>query len=173
MKMADKSSLEMQVKSLENAMGAIVKAFKDLKSHVKALEEKVEKDKDQEIRDIMNSQKMLEELISANSKDINIVNDEIKKIQSEKVEANLAKEKVKMENLKKKCKYFNKGHCKFKTECKFLHPSENCGKYMEGDKCDQKACNARHPKVCKWLQGRSGCRRQNCDYLHVTLVRDD
>ena len=31
----------------------------------------------------------------------------------------------------------------------------------------------RHPKPCKWDQGRGGCRRQDCDYLHVTLARDD
>ena len=70
------------------------------------------------------------------------------------------KEKKKVENMKKKCKYFNKGHCKIKSDCKFSHPNEICQIYLAGEKCDQKSCNNRHPKVCKWLQGRSGCRRQ-------------
>ena len=39
--------------------------------------------------------------------------------------------------------------------------------------CDKKACKNRHPEVCKWLEARNGFKRQNCDYLHVTLVHDD
>ena len=58
-------------------------------------------------------------------------------------------------------------------DCKFSHPSEICKIYLKGEKCDLKSCDDRHPKVCKWLQGRIGCRRQECDYLHVTLVHDD
>ena len=45
--------------------------------------------------------------------------------------------------------------------------------YWEGGKCAQKSCENRHPKICKWSQGKSGCKRHNCDYIHVTLVRDD
>ena len=32
----------------------------------------------------------------------------------------------------------------------------------------------RHPKMCKWLKSRNGCRRNtDCDYLHVTLAEAD
>ena len=93
--MADKNSLESQVKNLEKGMGTIVKAFKDLKATVKALEEKVQKDvkaleekvegaQNHEVREIIKSQKMLEELISANSNNIKSIDQEIKKLQSEK-----------------------------------------------------------------------------------------
>ena len=173
MKMADKNALEMQVRSLETAMGTIVKAFKDLKSHVKALEDKVEQSQNQEVREIMNSQKVLEELISEKSNDIKNIEMEIKKIQSEKLEAAPGNEKKNIAKVEKKCNYFNKGYCKYKTDCKFTHPSEICKTYIEGGRCDQKSCNDRHPNVCKWLRGNSGCRRQNCEYLHVTLARDD
>ena len=89
MKMANKSGLETQVKSLESAMGAIVKAFKEMKSHFKALEEKVEEAQNHEVREIIKSQKMLEELISANSNDIKSIDQEIKKLKTEKLEADL------------------------------------------------------------------------------------
>ena len=73
----------------------------------------------------------------------------------------------------KKCKYFDRGHCKFKLECKFSHPTETCKTYLEGQKCERNVCKMRHPKECKWYQGRTGCKRQGCDYLHVTLARGD
>ena len=48
-----------------------------------------------------------------------------------------------------------------------------CKMYLQGGQCTQKSCIDRHPKTCKWLKSNSGCKRQNCDYLHVTLVGDD
>ena len=90
-----------------------------------------------------------------------------------KAETNKKNDVHKKEEVGKKCKYFNSGHCKYKSECKFSHPKEICKAYLEGRKCNQKTCLSRHPKACKWSQGRSGCRRQNCDYLHVTLALDD
>ena len=41
-----------QVKSLEKSMGTLVKAFKELKSTVKTLEDKVNQPKNKEIQDI-------------------------------------------------------------------------------------------------------------------------
>ena len=57
-------------------------------------------------------------------------------------------------------------------ECRFRHSNQICRTHIEGGKCDTNACQDRHPKVCKWwLQG--DCGRNNCEYLHVTLVHDD
>jgi hypothetical protein len=41
--MAGTNPVEIQVKTLEKGMGTIVKAFKELKANMKALEEKVDK----------------------------------------------------------------------------------------------------------------------------------
>ena len=73
----------------------------------------------------------------------------------------------------KKCRYFNRGHCKTKSECKFSHPTEICPIYLEKGKCEGKNCPRRHQKVCKWLKTATGCRRQDCDFLHDTIARDD
>jgi hypothetical protein len=34
-------------------------------------------------------------------------------------------------------------------------------------------CKERHPKVCKWFVKEVGCKRENCDFLHVTLATND
>ena len=72
----------------------------------------------------------------------------------------------------KKCKYFDKGYCKYKLECKFAHSGEICKTHLEGRKCKENSCKDRHPKVCKWWM-KGGCRRTDCEYLHVTLIHDD
>ena len=164
----------MQVKDLEKTLVTIVKAFKDLKASVKALEEKSTKSHDEEIQELFNRQKTLEAVIEANSDAIKRIDVEILNIKNDKAKADISDKNVKeVTNKDKKCKYFDKGYCKYKSECKFAHPDKICKDYLEGRKCDLKTCKARHPKVCKWSQQRSGCRRQNCDYLHVTLARDD
>ena len=172
MKMASENSLEGQLKTLERSMGTLVKAFKELKSNVKALEDKVDKSINGEVIEIKRNQKMLEDLIKGNSDAIKLIDDAILELRNENSKAK-EEEIKKTETFVKKCKYFNSGYCKFKTDCKFLHPKEICTIYLEGGECDRKLCKNRHPKVCKWLQGKSGCQRNDCDYLHVTLARDD
>ena len=41
--------------------------------------------------------------------------------------------------------------------------------YLEGYKCNQRECEKRHPKSCKWIEGSRGCKRQNCAYLHTVI----
>ena len=111
-----------------------------------------------------------EEVIIPNSNAIKQIDEEIIRLQTDKIKADTTKNDT---NEVKKCRYFNRGHCKFKLECRFSHPTEICTKILEERKCEQHLCKMRHPKTWKWDQGRSGCRRQDCDYLHGTLARDD
>ena len=67
----------------------------------------------------------------------------------------------------KSCRYFNRGHCRSKNECRFAHPSQICSKYVQEGKCEGQSCADRHPKLCIWMKATNGCRRQNCDFLHV------
>ena len=96
----------------------------------------------------------------------------LKKAQDEAHEKACADALKEAENKVKQCRYNNKGYCKYKLKCKFEHSKEVCQYYLKGEKCTKKSCKQRHPKVCKWWQG-GGCKRQNCDYLHVTLASDD
>lgn len=172
--MGVKIPLELQVKELGKSMVTIVKALKDLKASVKALEDKTPKSHDEDIKELVDSQKILQQIIEANSDAIKRIDAEIVNFKNDKSKADSSEiDDNKVEKKSKKCKYFNGGHCKYKSECKFSHPKDTCKLYLEGRKCDQKVCNQRHPKVCKWSQGSSGCKRHDCDYLHVTLACDD
>jgi hypothetical protein len=97
-----------------------VKAFKDLKSYVKALEEKSTISHDEDIQELMNRQKPLEEIIEANS-------DAIKRIDAEILNIKNDKNDKEAEKKDKKCKYFDRGHCKYKTECTFSHKDKTGG----------------------------------------------
>ena len=75
----------------------------------------------------------------------------------------------------RKCRYYDRGHCKYKLRCRYFHPRGICQAYFENGKCDRKNCMERHPKTCKyWLKSKGGCKRETtCDFMHVTLARDD
>ena len=170
-KMTEKVSLELQVRALEKNMGLIVKAFKEFKVSMDALEKKVDKHQEEEIQELIKTQKMLNDIVVSNSEAIKSIDSEIKMLEAAKVESK--KEEDITKALKaKKCKYFDRGYCKYKFECKFVHHGEICKTYLEGKKCNDKNCKNRHPKVCKWWL-RGECGRNNCEYLHVTLVHDD
>ena len=70
-------------------------------------------------------------------------------------------------NTKIKCKFYNRGYCREKSECKFSHLNEICQQYYEFGVCEEgRGCKERHPNKCKfWLKG--DCwRGENCLYLH-------
>ena len=77
-------------------------------------------------------------------------------------------EREKTQLKKRKCRYFNRGFCKYKERCKFYHSPVICKEYLEEGMCKKVACSQRHPKVCKYWSGRpEGCRRDDsCQYLH-------
>ena len=54
----------------------------------------------------------------------------------------------------KKCRYYNKGYCKYAKKCRYFHPKNVFLKHMQDKRCFQKGCSGRHPEVCKgsWVQ---------------------
>ena len=74
----------------------------------------------------------------------------------------------------KKCRYFNRGYCKYKHKCKYLHPKEMCREYLVSGTCGNVECCKRLPRVCKWIESNEGCKRNSeCDYLHVTIANEE
>ena len=65
--MAGKTSLEDQVKALQRQFGGIVKLVKDLKGTVEALQEKSVPKEVEEIKEILDAQRIVDEIIVANS----------------------------------------------------------------------------------------------------------
>ena len=79
------------------------------------------------------------------------------------------KDKVMDVILKKKCRYDDKGYCKYQKKCKFQHSGKTCDQFLKDGKCDSgQSCQDRHPKDCKfWQRDTGGCKRdQLCKYLH-------
>ena len=185
-----KVSIDEEVKTLKKHFGGIIATVKALKETVERLEKKMSKDENNEIKDIMETQRVIEEVIVANGDAIKRIDREIKKISKEASKdisdpkesrktqpdavQNRASEKdiVNADDLLvsrkklKRCRYNNRGYCKYKNKCRFTHVNEVCHDYLKHKKCDKKECEGRHPKACKWDQ-QSGCRRGvDCQYLH-------
>lgn len=172
-----KIALEDQIKTLHKHFTAIVVTVKDLKSSMVALEKKVDAHETKEIENILQSQKHLEDMIKENKQAIQLIDEEFVKVSQVKEVAKEQKKTCKSdteENRKMKCRYYNRGYCKYKLKCKFSHVRENCAGYLESGKCEAKDCPYRHQKQCKWLSTPIGCRRGvKCEYLHVTLASEE
>ena len=184
--MAKKIALEDQMKELEKQFWGIVKLVKILKSNLESLEKKISNQENDEIREIIETQKVIDEVIVANSDAIRRMDKEIKDITDHRLEAStkinletsksnekgheepIQDQKEKNQVKRKRCKHFNKGHCKYSNRCRNSHPTEVCGTYLGSGKCDQRSCQDRHPKICKWWLGNSGCRRN--DMIIVLMV---
>lgn len=175
---AVKVTLEDEVKTLQKHMGLIMKTVKDLKGTVEASEKKTKDN--EEIKEIIKTQKVIEEVLAANSAAIKRIDREIVEITSKKsvppVDASTdSKDEVKeVDNVKKakrKCRYFNGGYCKYKQKCRYTHPKDICEEFIKNQRCDNKECSYRHPRECKWDRRNGGCKRnEECAYLHVRNV---
>ena len=109
--MADKVSLELQVKGLEKNMAAIIKAFKGFKVSLDALEKKVNKHQEEEIKELIKTQKMLNDIVVSNSEAIKQIDIEIKRLENEREAAKVDSKKDEDDTRAikaKKRKYFNK-----------------------------------------------------------------
>ena len=161
--------MEEEIKSLQKHMAGLVRTILDLKSKVESLEERVEGNKTDDLEELIQKQKRVDEAIGANSAAIMKIDEEIKVLStSTKQPASEANNNEYKERRGRKCRYYNRGHCKQKSFCEFTHPRDICQSYLEGKKCEMKQCKNRHPKVCKyWSKSKAGCRREGfCDFLH-------
>ena len=124
------TTLEEQVKTLQRHFESMIVTMKDLKCSVDRLEKKVDEAENKEIKDIIEQQKVMGKVIAANAEAIKRLDEELIK----KREGNVVKENRKdtnemngkNENNEKKktkiCRYFNRGYCKYKSKCRFVHP---------------------------------------------------
>ena len=179
--MANKCALEQEVKAMKKHFGGLLALVKDLKAEVENVKKKLEPNKNPEVKKIIEKQKLLNELIVANTESIKKIESEMKEIQKKgnvippiiEKEVDEAKNVAGSNLAIKKCRYFDKGYCKYAKKCRYLHPKEICKTHIENMKCKVKECSRRHPKACKWYQREVGCTRLNCEYLHFTLAETE
>ena len=66
------------------------------------------------------------------------------------------------------CKYNQRGHCKYKQECRNKHENKLC---PEESKCKHKECSMRHPKLCRNYFREGICRYGgDCSYKHEKVI---
>ena len=63
-----------------------------------------------------------------------------------------------------KCKYYNKGYCKNRSECKFYHPTSDCKEQFENRKC-----KFRHRNICRYKQYCYHYMKGQCEYIHAPM----
>ena len=126
---------------------------------------------------LMEKQRAVDEALAANSAAINEIEEEMKMLikKPHKRGSPDGNEDYNIERKIHKCRYYDRGHCKYKRGCKYFHPRDICKYYLDNGKCMEKSCVDRHPKVCKfWSKSKAGCKRgQACDFIHVTLAQHD
>ena len=72
-----------------------------------------------------------------------------------------------------KCKYNNRGYCRKKQQCKYLHSNTVCEKHIKGEVCENNHCSLRHPRKCFFFRMKSGCRfGLSCQYVHENNDKD-
>ena len=121
---------------------------------------------------LVNQMKNLSDQQSVIAYHIEEVNNAIKILHSN-LENNSRERNVQNENLEsrskrmKKCGHFNRGYCRSKEDCPYLHPKNHCLQ----KECDEKRCKNRHIKDCtNWSN--SVCRFGGlCEYKHDRLKK--
>ena len=132
--METKDSLEEQIKALQRQMGGIAKLLKDLKSRVESLDKKDQESANKEIQEIIDAQTVMDEIIVANADAIKRMEKEIMEIFTKKAMDKVIGDVIEKESsendkvikVKKKCRYFNHGFCKYKFKCRYYHPDKIC-----------------------------------------------
>ena len=79
---------------------------------------------------------------------------------------NETKSTKKIEKHNIKCKWFNRGYCRMKSQCEFYHSPNVCTEIKNNKECLDKDCRDKHPKDCKnWMKGE--CKfNAICEYKH-------
>ena len=158
-------------------MAGLVRTIIDLKARLESVEKKVEESKKDDLEGLIGKQIAVDEAIATNSAAILKIEEEIKVLSCDpnKMGTTNNNERRSFDKKIRKCRYYDRGYCKYKCDCNYFHSKNICKDYLENGKCENKSCMERHPKVCKfWLKSRAGCKRDAaCDFLHVTLAQQD
>ena len=160
-----KVSVEEEFSTLKKHFGGIVATVKALMEKVESLEKKLVPKETDEIKELLDKQKVIEEGIATNETALSRIDKEIENLAHKVNASNDRKETLRSTGVGiKMCRYYNGGYCKYKGNCKFGHSEDICKKHLENGACGDRGCTSRHPKRCN----KSGCTRPNCAYLHDT-----
>ena len=185
-----------QIDELLENQNSIVGAVKNLNERLEAIEKKMDDESIKNMKDILEGQALIDEVIVKNTDDIALMKkikqenkDAIKSLEAkiDKLDKEIEKrntsdqdnesknQNVEDKNLEKNmimCRYYNRGHCKKKSQCSYIHPRNICKFFWKDGKCEIRDCCSRHPKNCRY--NKKGCfRGLDCDYLHYEFQNEN
>ena len=149
----NKVSLEEEFNILKKHFGGFIATVKALKETVDTLQKKLASKETDGIQEILDKQKAVEEGIATNANALKRIDGELEKLTKMEKEASQntsehvhgdVKDMVPHKKKPKKCRYFDRGYCKYKTKCRFTHMLGLCSQYLQIGKCERKECDQRH-----------------------------
>ena len=168
-KLVDKvKSMEDRILKLENINICILfEKIKPFEQRLVTVETEQAKDYvlkkpfDEQTISLNNTYNVFEEWISSNKDSIVKLELDLENLKTIKLDESAKANKNKVN----RCKWWNRGFCKYKKDCPDLHPQEICS---EGQ-CESKECEKRHPNTCKnWKKG--FCKfLEQCEFSHPIL----
>ena len=152
----------------------ILEAVANLNERLAKIEEKIDNQNVDEVKEILNSQAIIDKIIVKNSDDILQIqkvkeeNADILKGLKERIDIldDEAKEIIREKKETYRCRYHNRGYCKNKGLCLFFHPTEICPAFLRDGKCLLINCSSRHPKTCKFWKRGYCYRGEECAFNH-------
>ena len=182
-KMIDKKVIRFNLKKkmnlLENKFELLINQIKGINKRISTIEEDMEQNNNsKEVKEIIKLQPIMDEIIVANSDAIKIIKSEVENIKQNKKDNE--KTHQTLENISKnnqvkgiKCKYNDRGYCRNKQQCKYLHSNIVCEKRTKGEVCENNYCSFRHPRKCQFFKIKNGCRFGiSCQYVHENNEKD-
>ena len=95
-----------------------------------------------------------------------IINTKNKVIES--LKDNLNKDKNMEVQTSSRCRYWNRGFCREGDKCHYIHKEEDCKEYLKRQICEDRKCEGRHRRLCRYYNSPKGCyRKDSCQYLHI------
>ena len=132
---------------------------------------------DKEVFDVLSEViKICDYVVTNDTEDREIVTKTCNTMKSTLENLGIVKNKnVMYEAPSKKCRYYNRGYCKFHDQCNFFHSSSICEQFQQEGMCRKKGCRERHPRNCRyWTKNPEGCKRNElCQYMHVPSKKYD
>ena len=180
--MENKNRKDQIEEVLEN-QNYILDAIKNLNERLVVIEENVDDDKLKYLKEIIESQSMIDEILVRNSDDVALMQkakvktdeslrelDSKIKVLDKELEMKYPQRETTnedepdiMENIV--CRHHNGGFCKHRSWCRYKHPLKVCESFLKDGKCNDEKCSSRHPKICRYQM--DGCSRgDSCAYLH-------
>ena len=128
--------MEEEMKTLKRHVGGLVKNLLNLQSKVETMQKKLEDKFTKDVKTILEKQKILDKAIADNSAAITKIDNEIlhsSKVKQNEIIKDTTKDKTSdtaIVNKRKKCRYFDRGYCKYKDKCRYTYPKDICSEHL-------------------------------------------